>query len=228
MDLWISLRDGRTAPLTGVTSIASVDTVGTSIPLAASAITNGSPYVVVSSTAGIRPGSMVFGSGIPTGATVLEVNTSTVFTLSSVATATIGSLTVTVVGVTTNDADLKLLTVNSGWYRDIFSARTTLVYPGSSSLAIPPVQVPTVSGITFTNPVVAPPSYSSGTILGGVTGTLSGTTSDEVAHKALRQATWYEALWAFECTTDAVVGPTLTLYYKKYDVIGFCNSAPSL
>lgn len=52
--------------------------------------------------------------------------------------------------------------------------------------------------------------------------------SDEVEHAALRQATWLESLWEFTCTTDAVIGPTLTLYYRKYDVIGFCNVAPSL
>lgn len=223
MDLWITLRDGRTTPLTGVTNIASVDTVGTSTQFTGSSITSGSPYVIVGNTDGIRPGSMVFGSGIPAGATVAEVNTATVFTLSTVATATIGSVTITIVGVTTDEADLKLLTVNSGWYRDIFSASTTLVYPGSSSFAVPPLQVPTSSAITFTKPVVTPPSYT-----GGVTGTLGSTTSDEVNHAPLRQATWYEALWAFTCTTDAVVGPTLTLYYRKYDVVGFCNVAPSL
>ena len=228
MDLWITLRDGRTTPLTGVSAISSIDTVGTSTQFTGSSISSGSPSVIVGNTAGIRPGSMVFGSGIPAGATVAEVNTATVFTLSTVATATIGSVTITIVGVTTDDADLKLLTVNSGWYRDIFSASTTLVYPGSSSLAIPPVQVPTSSAITFTKPVVTPPSYTSGTILGGVTGTLGSTTSDEVNHAALRQATWYESLWAFTCTTDAIVGPTLTLYYRKYDVVGFCNVAPSL
>lgn len=225
MDLWITLRDGRTTPLTGVSNIASIDTVGTSTEFTGSSISSGSPSVIVGNTAGIRPGSMVFGSGIPAGATVAEVKTATVFTLSTVATATIGSVTITVVGVTTDEADLKLLTVNSGWYRDIFSASTTLLYPGASTIDQVPMQVPTSSAITFTKPVATPASYP---IQGGITGTLSGTTSDEVAHAALRQATWYEALWAFECTTDAVIGPTLTLYYRKYDVIGFCNVAPSL
>lgn len=225
MDLWITLRDGRTTPLTGVSAISSIDTVGTSTQFTGSSISSGSPSVIVGNTAGIRPGSMVFGSGIPAGATVAEVNTATVFTLSTVATATIGSVTITVVGVTTDDADLKLLTVNSGWYRDIFSASTTLVYQGASTLDITPMQVPTSSAITFTKPVVTPPHYP---IHGGVTGTLGSTTSDEVNHAALRQATWYESLWAFTCTTDAIVGPTLTLYYRKYDVIGFCNVAPSL
>lgn len=226
MDLWLTLRDGRTTPLTGVTDIASIDTVGTSTQFTGASITSGSKFVIVGSTAGIRPGSMVFGSGIPAGATVAEINTSTVFTLSVVATATIGSLTVTVIII--SDADLKLLTVNSGWYRDIFSADTILSYSSGSPLNGTALQVPTVSGITFTNPAVTPPSYSSGSIPGSVTGTLASTTSDEVAHAALRQATWYEALWAFTCTTDTVVGPTLTLYYRKYDVVGFCNVAPSL
>lgn len=216
--------------MTGVSAISSIDTVGTSTQFTGSSITSGTPYVIVGNTDGIRPGSMVFGSGIPAGATVAEVNTATVFTLSTVATATIGSVTITIVGVTTDEADLKLLTVNSGWYRDIFSASTTLVYPGSSPFAVPSTQVPTSSAITFTKPVVTPPSYAgiSGAILGGVTGTLGSTTSDEVNHAPLRQATWYEALWAFTCTTDAIVGPTLTLYYRKYDVVGFCNVAPSL
>lgn len=214
--------------MTGVSAISSIDTVGTSTQFTGSSITSGSPYVIVGNTAGIRPGSMVFGSGIPAGATVAEVNTATVFTLSTVATATIGSLTVTVVGVTTDDADLKLLTVNSGWYRDIFSASTTLEYPGPPPITTQPLQVLTSSAITFTKPVVTPPYHSGGTIPGGVTGTLGSTTSDEVNHAALRQATWYEALWAFTCTTDAIVGPTLTLYYRKYDVVGFCNVAPSL
>jgi len=214
--------------MTGVSAISSIDTVGTSTQFTGSSITSGSPYVIVGNTDGIRPGSMVFGSGIPAGATVAEVNTATVFTLSTVATATIGSVTITIVGVTTDEADLKLLTVNSGWYRDIFSASTMLMYPGSSVLTPSALQVPTSSGIIFTDPTVTPPTYSSGAIPGAIKGTLSSTTSDETAHAALRQATWYEALWAFTCTTDAVIGPTLTLYYKKYDVVGFCNSAPSL
>ena len=51
------------------------------------------------------------------------------------------------------------------------------------------------------------------------------TTSDELAHEPLRQATWFESLWAFSCTVDT---ETLVLYYRKYDVIGQCNVAPSL
>lgn len=226
MDLWLTLRDGRTAPLVGVESIASIDTVGTSTLFTGASISSGSPNVTVSSTSGILPGSMVFGAGVPTGATVLSITSGTVFVMSANATASIGSLTVTVTAI--SDADLKLLTVNSGWYRDIFSADTNLAYSSGTPLNGTTLQVPTVSGITFTNPVVTPPSYSTGSIPGSVIGTLSSTTSDELAHAALRQATWYEALWAFTCTTDAVVGPTLTLYYRKYDVVGFCNVAPSL
>lgn len=226
MDLWLTLRDGRTAPLTGVTAIASIDTVGTATQFLASSITSGSPNVTVADTTGILPGSMVYGSGIPTGATVLSITSGTVFVMSANATATIGSLTITVTSIST--ADQKLLTVNSGWYRDIFTADTTLSYSGSSALAGQPTQVPTLSGIIFTDPVVTPPTYTTGSIPGGIEGTVSGTTSDEVNHAALRQATWLESLWAFTCTTDAAIGPTLTLYYRKYEVLGFCNSAPSL
>ena len=219
MDLWITLRDGRTTPLTGVSNIASIDTVGTSTEFTGSSITSGSPYVIVGNTDGIRPGSMVFGSGIPTGATVLSITSGTVFVMSANATATIGSLTITVAAVST--ADQKLLTVNSGWYRDIFTGSSDiknavlgvggLVVFGASQTAL-----------IYKDPVSMPLSP------GAFTATPLATTSDELAHEPLRQATWYEALWAFTCTTDAIVGPTLTLYYRKYDVVGFCNVAPSL
>ena len=222
MDLWLTLRDGRTTPITGVTSISSIDTVGTATAYTGSAITSGSPYMQVSSTANIRPGSNVYGSGIPTGATVLAINTATTFTLSAVATATIGSLTLTI--ATVSDADMKLLTVNSGWYRDIFTETTQLAYSGGTPGNSFPVD--TKSAIIYKDPVTI--EGTSGLLGLNVNATPLATTSDQLAHVALRQATWLESLWAFTCTTDAVVGPTLTLYYRKYEVIGFCNSAPSL
>lgn len=226
MDLFLTLRDGRTSPLVGVTSISSIDTAGTATAYPASQITSGSPYVQVSSTANIRPGSNVYGSGIPTGATVLSINTATTFTLSTVATATINPVTLTIATVT--DADLKLLTVNSGWYRDIFTETSGLLYSSAPVGTIPAISqtVDAKSALTYSNPVtITPPSGGSGVNFSAIP---SATTSDQLAHVALRQATWLESLWAFTCTTDAVVGPTLTLYYRKYEVIGFCNSAPSL
>lgn len=205
MNLWLTLRDGRTAPLEGVSSISSIDTVGTATAFLASAITSGSPNVTVSDTTGIRPGSMVYGSGIPTGATVLSITSGTVFVMSVNATATIGSLTITVAAVST--ADQKLLTVNSGWYRDIFSSQ---------------IQAASIAGVnSYTGPGTNQDFSIAGTTW-AVTTTLE---SDEVAHENLRQATWYESLWAFSCTVGA---ETLVLYYRKYDVIGQCNVAPSL
>lgn len=205
MDLWLTLRDGRTAPLTGVTSISSIDTVGTATAFLASAIASGSPNVTVSDTTGIRPGSMVYGSGIPTGATVISITSGTVFVMSTNATATIGSLTITVAVVST--ADQKLLTVNSGWYRDIFSSQ---------------LQAASVSGL---NSYSGPGTNQDFSIVGNVWAVTTTLESDEVAHELLRQATWYESLWAFSCTVGA---ETLVLYYRKYDVIGQCNVAPSL
>ena len=214
MDLWINLRDGRTEPLTGCTAVRSVDTYGTATQFTLSAITSGSANVTVTSTAGIRPGASVFGSGIPTGATVLSITSGTIFVLSAVATATIASLTLTITVVT--DADMKLLTVNSGWYRDIFSSSVT-------------GNLTSVTGakgdISYNGPGQALAAINVTTLAIGVTVPKQ---SDEVEHAALRQATWLESLWEFTCTTDAVIGPTLALYYRKYDVIGFCNVAPSL
>lgn len=107
----------------GVTDVRSVDTYGTATQHTLSAITSGSANVTVTSTAGIRPGASVFGSGIPTGATVTAITSGTVFVMSAVATANIASLTLTITAVT--DADMKLLTINTGWYRDIFSSSVT-------------------------------------------------------------------------------------------------------
>ena len=112
---------------------------------------------------------------------------------------------------------MKLLTINSGWYRDIFSS-------SNSIFTAPGLISGNGSTVTATN-VIGPPVVD--TTVSASTFTISEQ-SDEVAHEDLRQATWLESLWAFDCTTDAVLGPTLTLYYRKYDVIGFCNVAPSL
>jgi len=223
MDLFITLRDGRTTPMSGVTAVRSIDTAGTATQHTLSAITNGSANVTVTSTATIRPGASVFGSGIPTGATVTAITSGTVFVMSAVATATIASLTLTITAVT--DADMKLLKIDSGWYRDIFSSNITsasVVYsgPGVNSSV-------TSNSVTTNTGTIGPPTPSIVDV--DTTGTVTtGKQSDEVDHADLRQATWLESLWAFDCTTDAVLGPTLTLYYRKYDVIGFCNVAPSL
>lgn len=215
MDIWITLRDGRTAPMTGVTGVTSVDTVGTATQFTGAAITSGSPNVTVASTTGIRPGSNVYGSGIPTGATVLSITSATVFVLSANATDTIGSQTITVTTVT--DADLKLLTVNSGWYRDIFTP-DGIKYGVLGSLYTG-FNVPTMTATRVTSPVYvsgSPPFME---------GTLVASDSDEIGHAALRQATWLEALWCFSCTVGS---DTLPCYYRKIDVIGWCNVAPSL
>ena len=214
MDLWINLRDGRTEPLTGCTAVRSVDTYGTATQFTLSAITSGNANVTVTSTTGIRPGASVFGSGIPTGATVTAITSGTVFVMSAAATATIASLTLTITAVT--DADMKLLTINSGWYRDIFSSSINCTYEAVGAQ---------VAMNSYNGPGQALATTNSPT---GVVVVTVPKQSDEVEHAALRQATWLESLWAFDCTTDAVLGPTLTLYYRKYDVIGFCNVAPSL
>lgn len=224
MDIWITLSDGRTAPMTGVTGVTSVDTAGTATQFTGADITSGSPSVTVASTSGIRPGSSVYGSGIPTGATVLSITSATVFVLSADATDTIGSQTITVVTVT--DADLKLLTVNSGWYRDIFTPDGIKygAYTAGNDFQ-------TMTAVRVTSPVYSPgsapvytPVYSPGSppTLGG---TLVASDSDEIAHATLRQATWLEALWCFSCTVGT---DTLQCYYRKIDVIGWCNVAPSL
>lgn len=215
MDLWLTLRDGRTAPLTGVGSITSIDTVGSTTQLLASAITSGSANVTVSSTTGIRPGALVYGSGIPTGATVLSITSGTVFVMSANATATIGSLTVTV--ATVSDADQKLLTINSGWYRDIFSSNATNTYDGSPKAA-------GASPYSYTGPGVVSKMQAGGVPIGVSLDITISSQSDEVEHVALRQCTWKESLWAFECTVGA---ETMTLYFRKYEVVGMCNVAPS-
>lgn len=217
MDLWLSMRDGRTVPLTGVTAITSIDTVGTATPFPASSITSGSPNVTVSSTAGIIPGSNVYGSGIPTGATVLSITSGTVFVMSANATATIaGTLTVTVTNLST--ADQKLITINSGWYRDQFNNTTTLAYAsGTSAISAVAAQ----SAIIYNDPVTVTSSAYSTTI----EAELAATTSDELAHVPLRQATWYESLWVFSCTVGS---DTLSLYERKYEVLTMGNVAPSL
>jgi hypothetical protein len=211
MDIWITLRDGRTAPMTGVTGVTSVDTVGTATEFTGASITSGSPNVTVASTAGIRPGSNVYGSGIPTGATVLSITSATVFVLSANATDTIGSQTITVTTVT--DADLKLLTVNSGWYRDIFTP-DGIRLGALTSATLDTMTAALVSDVSITS--LEPPT---------VEGTISTSNSDEIGHAALRQATWLESLWCFSCTVES---DTLSCYYRKIDVIGWCNVAPSL
>ena len=221
MDLWLSMRDGRTVPLTGVTAVASIDTVGTATEFLGSSITSGSPDVTVSSTAGIIPGSNVYGPGIPTGATVLSITSGTVFVMSANATATIaGTLTVTVTSLTT--ADQKLLTINSGWYRDQFDNTTPLSYLSTEVGSSTPVPLNAQSAVTYVDPVTATPN-AYGSV--AFTAPLEASTSDELAHVPLRQATWYESLWAFSCT----VGPdTLSLYERKYEVIAIGNVAPTL
>lgn len=218
MDIWITLRDGRTVPMTGVTAIASIDTVGTATQYTGAAITSGSPNVTVASTTGIRPGSNVFGAGIPTDATVLSITNATTFVLSASATATIGSQTITVATVT--DANRSLLQVNSGWYRDIFTDTTSLSYGISSSSS-----VPASSTLIYGDPVTISPITGSSQGILIESADIRASTSDEIAHTPLRGASWLESLWAYTCTVDA---ETLTLYYRKYDVVGFCNVAPSL
>lgn len=220
MDLWITLRDGRTAPLAGVTAVRSIDAAGTATSYPGSSITSGSAFVQVTSTAGIRPGSQVFGSGIPTGATVIAINTATTFTLSSVATATINPVTLTILMVT--DATLSLLTINSGWYRDIFTPKGISISSASNAFGtngtVLTMTATTASDITLNSATgVGVPGY--------VGGDPTPANSDEIIHAPLRRASWLEALWAFDCTVDA---DTLTLYYRKYEVVGFCNVAPSL
>jgi hypothetical protein len=207
--------------MAGVTAIASIDTVGTATSFPSSSITSGSANVTVSSTAGITPGSGVLGSGIPTGATVVSITSATVFVMSANATATITSA-VTITTKTLSTADQKLITVNSGWYRDQFNNVTQLSYAapsgvgGSSSILAQ-------SAVIYDNPVTIVPATV--TTAFGVEAAVKATTSDELAHEPLRQATWYESLWAFTCTVNA---STLTLYYRKYEILGFCNTEPSL
>lgn len=226
MDLWITLRDGRTVPMTGVTAISSIDTVGTATQYVGSSITLGSPNVSVSDTATIRPGSSVYGSGIPTGATVLSITNAGTFVMSANATATIGTVDITVLSVT--DADRSLLQVNSGWYRDIFTGTTPLSYSSGDVINLTSLPVPALSAVIYGDTVsITPPSSSgAGKINGSITSNdINATTSDEIAHAPLRGASWLESLWVFTCTVSA---ETLPLYYRKYDVVGFCNVAPSL
>jgi len=106
----------------------------------------------------------------------------------------------------------------SEFYRDIFGVSTTLLYPGSTTLARNPTSVPTLSGITFTTPVATAPSWSSGEIDGGITGTLGSTTSDEVGHEPPRQTDKAVTWLIFE---DEAGTP---YKFRKAQVIGWGNS----
>lgn len=106
----------------------------------------------------------------------------------------------------------------SEFYRDIFGVSTTLLYPGSSVFAGLPTSVQTLSGITFTTPVATAPSWSSGEIDGGITGTLGSTTSDEVGHEPPRQTDKAVTWLIFE---DEAGTP---YKFRKAQVIGWGNS----
>lgn len=212
MDLWIYLRNGTVAPITGCTAVASIDLVGTSVSLAVTA-TISTVLLTVSSTTGIVVGMRVSGVGIPELTTVVGVPSATTVTISNPVSAGIAGAFVSFVGPSV--ADQKLLSQNSGVYRDLFSTDLAVTIAGVGTSSTISGSLPGMGVLTETNP-------------GGValTGTPTLTEeSDVVAHIPPRQINWYEALWQFTCT---VTEETITMDFLKKDVIGWGNVEPDL
>ena len=98
----------------GVTSPSSADLLVSAVgTLNSCATTNASTTVTTSSTAGLVIGTAISGTGIPAGATVATIPTSTTFTLSAAATATNTGLSLTTTTIAA--ASTALAFNNTNW-----------------------------------------------------------------------------------------------------------------
>lgn len=94
-----------------------------------------------------------------------------------------------VTGAATTDE----IEVWSSEYRDIFTPIGTAV--GQPSVV---GTVPTMTGLTVTNPVVGSIGGGGGSSITGVTGTVAAADSDEIAHADLRQTKLPRTAWKFD------------------------------
>jgi hypothetical protein len=94
-----------------------------------------------------------------------------------------------VTGAATTDE----IEVWSSEFRDIFT-------PIGAAVGQPSVvgTVPTMTGLTVTNPVVGTIGGGGGGNVTGVTGTVAATDSDEIAHEGLRQTKLPRTAWKFD------------------------------
>ncbi len=84
---------GGSLVIIGNASSATTESLGAYIPLTGGSLVNGSSLVTVASTAGLLPGMVVSGTGIPSGTTIAAVTSATSVTLSGTANASNTGLT---------------------------------------------------------------------------------------------------------------------------------------
>jgi len=217
MDLFLKLINGTTAGLKGVTEIASVDAYPTIIiPLSGASTTVNKLEVTVTSTTGLLPGMHVFGNGACSGQKVAGIVSATVFVMTHAADATdSGAMVAT--GVSADD--MALLENDSGFYRDIFTAKTLL---GTSSGATTVTESWDTSGIIA---LAGTAEITTTAVLAGKLGAPSVSISDDLRHFPLRQISYQEALWVFTCTDLTLPAPNqfLKLPFRKSAVLGMFN-----
>lgn len=243
MDIYAYLTNGNVVPLTGVTSIASIDLQPT-ISLQTTATTvAGSPVLSgVADTTGLLVGFYAFGPGIPSGAKVAGFTSNDVVVLDRVVQATGTDIEVAFHGV--SEADYEITRFDSGTYRDLFTAST-------SSLGVwkqRPAEAPADAGFALatagalaTSGIVAVPTdemdveWNKIASTGGAEPVATSVVptyavsqvnvSDEINHFSPRQLSWNEAMWAISCTVGE---ETIIQYIRKALVIGFGNVKPEL
>lgn len=104
-----------TATATGVTLNAygtTPDSTGAVLLLTSGATTSGNTTITCTSTTGLLPGMLLYGTGIPAGATVASVTNSTTFVASSPASATNTGLTLAGIAATTDTSGYRKVLTN--------------------------------------------------------------------------------------------------------------------
>jgi hypothetical protein len=243
MDLFIYLKSGIVAPITGCTAVASIDAVGTSIATTATATAAADPFdpeidphlLTVASNTGIVIGMYVYGVSIPPLTTVVGVSGSTKVIISNPVTANIGAqgtpLNVAFIGPSA--ADMKMLAQNSGTYRDLFSFVLNSSAGAAWSSGESNGGGPILPSAAFSSSAENGGSVQSPGAVNPLTFSNKGVpvtfetdeSSDELQHVPPRRLSWVEALWSFSCTVDS---ETVAMSFLKREVLGWGNVQPDV
>jgi hypothetical protein len=107
------------------------DSTGAVVLLTSGATTSGSPAITCASTTGLLPGTLLFGTGIPAGTTVVSVTNSTSFVASAPASATNTGLTLAAIAASTDTSGYRKVLTNGA----TTAGSTTVTVDSTAGLA---------------------------------------------------------------------------------------------
>lgn len=245
MDIYVQLTNGNVVPITGVTGTPTSIDAHPTITLHTTATTTQGSHALTSvvSTTGIVPGMYAYGTGIQEGTRVVAFTANSVVVLSRPVTKSGTTVNVGFAGVSA--ADYELMRLDSGVYRDLFTASTeqlaatyeiewnagedqrfhttagNYAAPGIVAVAKGELVPNGLPGQAFQNG--DPTNSATGAAITPAYGDMSA--SDEIDHMPPRSLSWYESLWAF---TSVVGSETVIHYFRKSLVVGWGNVPPQI